>query len=122
MGEKTVFTTVKQVEMIAVLPRTMEIKPETMRLGPDVDSTMFVVYGYDPAKRKVWLATFMDTQEAEAWVHGSKVFGRLVTGAVLAGQGNLIQGGEAEKGVEMSDDATVVAGGDSGPESSGKPN
>lgn len=117
MGEKTVFTAVKQVEMIAVLPRTMEIKPETMRLGPDVDSTMFVVYGRDAADRKVWLATFMDTQEAEAWVHGSKVFGRPVTGAVLAGQGNLIQSGG-----EMSDDATVVESGDSGSESSGKPN
>lgn len=120
--DKTEFKSIKRVEMIAVLPRTMEIKPETMKMGPDVDSTMFVVYGSDPAKRKIWLATFIDEQEAEAWVHGSKVFGRPVTGAVLAGQGNMVQGGEAEKGAEMSDDATVVAGGGSGPEPAGKPN
>lgn len=114
--KKTTYTVVKTVEMIAVLPRTMEIKPEIMRLGVDVDATMFVVYGFDPAKRKVWLATFIDIQEAEAWVHGSKVFGRPVTGAVLAGQGELIQGGE------ISDDATVVEAGDDSSGQSGKPN
>jgi hypothetical protein len=114
--EKTEFVSVKQVEMIAVLPRTITIKPETMKLGPDVDSTMFVVYGTDAADRKVWLATFIDEQEAEAWVHGSKIFGRPVTGAVLAGQCNVVKGGE------MSDDATAVESGDAGQESSGKPN
>lgn len=114
--DKTVFVSVKQVEMISVLPRTLTIKPETMKLGPDVDSTMFVIYGLDVADRKVWVATFIDEQEAEAWVHGSKVFGRPVTGAVLAGQGDLIQGGE------MSDEATTVESGDASTESFGKPN
>lgn len=103
--EKTEYKFVKQIEYIAVLPRTIEIKAETMRLGADVESTMFVVYGRDPADRKVWLATFIDEDEASAWVHGSKVFGRPVKGAVLAGQGNLVQGGE------MSDDATEADGG-----------
>lgn len=120
--DKTEFKAIKTVETIAILPRTLTIKPETMKMGPDVDSTMFVVYGLDAADRRVWCATFIDQQEAEAWVHGSKVFGRPVTGAVLAGQGSLVQGGEAQKGAEMSDDATVVAGGDAGSESSGKPN
>lgn len=101
--EKTEYVSVKQVETIAVLPRTLVIKPEHMKLGADVDATMFVVYGADAADRKIWLATFIDEQEAEAWVHGSKVFGRPVTGAVLAGQGNVVQGGE------MSDEATAAA-------------
>jgi hypothetical protein len=107
--EKTTYVTVKKVETIAVLPRTLEIKPETMKLGPDVDSTMFVVYGRDAADRKVWLATFIDDEEAQAWVHGSKVFGRPVMGAVLAGQGNLVQG-EAQKGAEMSEAAVEAPG------------
>lgn len=112
--DKTEFKAIKTVETIAVLPRTLTIKPETMKMGPDVDSTMFVVYGSDAADRRVWIATFIDQQEAEAWVHGSKVFGRPVTGAVLAGQGNLVQGGEAEKGGEMSNTAMEAPGNEFG--------
>jgi hypothetical protein len=117
--EKTEYQVEARVETITVLPRTLTIKPETMKLGAGIDSTMYVVYGQDAADRRVWLATFIDEQEAEAWVHGSKVFGRPVTGAVLAGQGGAII---AEKGEEMSDDATTVASGDAGPEPSGQPN
>jgi hypothetical protein len=116
MMEKTVYKVVAQVETITVLPRTLEIKPEQMKL-PGADATMFVVYGYDAAQRKVWCATFIDEQEAEAWVHGSKVFGRPVRGAVMAGQEI-----KAEKGAEMSDDATSVAVGDTGSGSLIKPN
>jgi hypothetical protein len=105
--EKTEFKSVKMVETIAVLPRTLEIKAENTRQSEDVEATMAVVYGRDAADRKVWCATFVDTQEAEAWVHSSKMFGRPVLGAVLAGQGNLVQS-EAQKGAEMSDGAVAV--------------
>jgi len=114
--EKTVYKTVAQVETITVLPRTLEIQPEQMKL-PGADATMYVVYGKDAADRKVWCATFIDEDEAGAWVHGSKTFGRPVRGAVMAGQEI-----KAEKGAEMSDDATTVAIGDSGSGSVGKPN
>jgi len=109
--EKIKYEMVAQVETTTVLPRTLEVKPETMKL-PGADATMYVVYGYDPAKRKIWCATFIDQQEAEAWAHGSKVFGRPVRGAVIAGQENvkLVEAGE-----EMSDDAVAVGDEGSGP-------
>lgn len=114
--EKTVYKTELQVETITVLPRTLEIVPETMKL-PGADSTMFVVYGKDAADRKVWCATFIDEDEAGAWVHGSKTFGRPVRGAVMAGQEI-----KAEKGAEMSDGATSVAIGSDSGEAAQKPN
>ena len=114
MGEKTVWKKELMVETISVLPRTIEIKREAMKVG-DVNAYMFVVYGYDPVPRKVWLATFIDEQEAEAWIHGSKTFGRPVLGAVMAGQGDAVIGGEAQKGGEMSDDAVAVGDEGSGP-------
>lgn len=100
--EKTVYKTELAVETITVLPRTLEIKQEGMKVGT-VNAYMFVVYGKDAADRKVWCATFIDEQEAEAWVHGSKTFGRPVRGAVMAGQEV-----KSEKGAEMSDTAVAM--------------
>lgn len=123
MGEKdkTVWKAVAMVETISVLPRTLEIATEKMKVG-EVNAEMFVVYGRDPAQRKIWCATFIDEQEAEAWVHGSKTFGRPVLGAVLAGQEGALVTDKAEKGAEMTDDATAVATGDEGSGPAGKPN
>jgi hypothetical protein len=106
--DKTVFVSVKQVETVTVLPRTLEIKPEQMKL-PGADATMFVIYGQDAADRKVWIGTFIDEDEAGAWVQGSKIFGRPVRGAVMAGQEV-----KAEQGAAMSDTATEAPGGESG--------
>jgi hypothetical protein len=113
--EKIKYELKASVETITVLPRTLEIKPEQMKL-PGAEATMHVVYGYDPAQRKVWCATFIDEQEAGAWVHGSKVFGRPVRGAVVAGQENVKL---VEAGGEMSDGAVAVGDEGSGP--AGKP-
>jgi hypothetical protein len=113
MGEKTVWKKELMVETISVLPRTLEIKAEQMKVGT-INAQMFVVYGRDPADRKVWVATFIDQDEASAWVHGSKTFGRPVLGAVMAGQGDAVVGGEAQKGAEMTDDAIESPGSDSG--------
>jgi hypothetical protein len=100
---------VAQVETISVLPRTMVIKPEQMKVQ-GADSTMHVVYGEDINDRKVWLATFIDQEEAMGWVQASKMFGRPVTGAVLAGEvkkePSLVV---VEKGGRMSDEATRSA-------------
>ena len=70
--------------------------------------------------RKVWRATFIDEQESEAWIHGAETFGRPVLGAVMAGQGDAVIGGEAQKGGEMTDDAVAV-GNDDSSEQAGKP-
>ena len=105
--EKTVYETKLMVETISVLPRTLEIKEEKMKVG-DVNAQMYVVYGHDPATRKVWCATFIDEQEAESWVHASRTFGRPVLGAVMAGQENKLATDEAQKGGEMSDTAVAA--------------
>jgi hypothetical protein len=108
MMEKTKYEKRLMVETISVLPRTLVIDKQTMRHGDGdtaANSDMYVVYGHDPATRKVWCATFIDEQEAEAWVQGSKTFGRPVLGAVLAGQEQKLVTTEAEKGGEMSDSA-----------------
>jgi hypothetical protein len=47
---------------------------------------MYAVYGRDDSERRVWCATFVDSDEAMAWVQASKVFGRAVRGAVIAQQ------------------------------------
>lgn len=123
--EKTVYVQRKMVETISILPRTLFIEKQEMKQGVGEDainSEMFVVYGTDPATRRIWCATFIDEQEAEAWVHGSKTFGRPVLGAVIAGQEDKLKTAEAEKGGEMSDDATAVATGDEGSGPAGKPN
>jgi hypothetical protein len=111
MGEKTVWKQELMVETISVLPRTLEIKEEKMKVG-DVNSQMYVVYGHDPATRRVWCATFIDEQEAEAWAHGSRTFGRPVLGAVMAGQGDVVKGGE------LSDDAVEAPAGNESSEPS----
>ena len=112
--EKTEFTQIKSLDYVHVSPRTLVVTPEQMKL-PGADATAFVVYGKDPADRKVWVATFVDEQEAEAWVQGSKTFGRPVTGAVMAGQDV-----KSEKGGEMSDGAVAI--GNEDPGLAGKPN
>jgi hypothetical protein len=76
---------VGQIETADVSPRSIEVVPEQMRV-PGADGTMFVCYGKDKDERKVWCATFVDSDEAMGWVHGNKMFGRPVTGAVMAGQ------------------------------------
>lgn len=117
--EKTQYNVVASLDYVHVSPRTLIVTPEQMKL-PGADATAFVVYGKDPADRKVWVATFVDEQEAEAWVHGSKTFGRPVTGAVMAGQEGSSLIVTSEKGGEMSDGAVAI--GNEDPGSTGKPN
>ena len=117
-----------RVEDISVLPRTLEIVARDMQVR-GADATMFEIYGKDLNDRKVWLATFADGDEATVWIQSSKMFGRPVTGYVLAGEvkkeasaGLVTTDGQdlkAVKGAEMSDDAMAIGNEDSGP--SGEP-
>jgi len=59
---------------------------------------MFAVYGRTDDDRKVWVATFLDDEEAMAWVQASKVFGRAVKGAVIAKQLEVTDGTQAADG------------------------
>jgi hypothetical protein len=106
--EKTVYKKELMVETISILPRTLEISPESMRV-PGADTMIYPVYGRDINDRRVWCATFVDADEAQVWIQCSKTFGRPVVGAVMAGQQ------KAEKGAELSDDAVAIGNESSGP-------
>lgn len=110
--EKTEYKLIAQVETISILPRTLEIVPESMKV-PGADATIYPVCGKDINDRRVWCATFVDQDEAAVWIQCSKTFGRPVVGAVMAGQQ------KAETGGELSDDAMAIGNESSGP--AGKP-
>jgi hypothetical protein len=79
-------STVKsEVETALVLPKTLQVQTELLTFS-GTTVAMFAVYGKDDSERRVWCATFLDDEEAMAWVQASKVFGRAVKGAVIAKQ------------------------------------
>lgn len=95
--DKTKFVMKAEVEMSFALPKTLQAETQMMPMGGAV-IPMYAVYGRDMADKRVWCATFVDRDEAAAWVQGSKVFGRPVSGAVIADQ----------KPKEETTDATVA--------------
>jgi hypothetical protein len=74
-----------EVETVSVLPKTLQAETQLMPMG-GASIPMYAVYGKDDNGRKVWCATFVDSDEAMAWVQASRVFGRAVRGAVIADQ------------------------------------
>jgi hypothetical protein len=83
--EKTKFVAKAEVETALILPKTLQIQTELMPFG-GASISMYAVYGRTDDDRKVWTATFVDSDEALAWIQASKVFGRAVRGAVIADQ------------------------------------
>jgi hypothetical protein len=79
--DKTVFKA--QLATENVQPRTLTIKPLKFQQG-DVEATFHGVYG--GADANVWVATFLDSDEAQAWIQASTVFGRPVLGASVPTQ------------------------------------
>lgn len=74
-----------EVETSFALPKTLQAQTEIMPFG-GATVAMYAIYGRDMTDRKIWCATFIDMDEAQAWVQASKVFGRAVKGAVIADQ------------------------------------
>lgn len=74
-----------EVETALVLPKTLQAETQLMPMG-DATIPMFAVYGRTDDDKRVWCATFVDSDEAMAWVQASRVFGRAVKGAVIANQ------------------------------------
>jgi hypothetical protein len=117
MTDEQVTLITARVEDISVLPRTLEVVATDMKVR-GADATMYEIYGKDLNDRKVWCATFADGDEGVVWIQSCKMFGRPVTGYVLAGEvkketsaGLVTADGQdlkAVKGGEMSDDATSV--------------
>jgi hypothetical protein len=83
--DKTKYEMKAEVETSFALPKTLQAQTEMMPLN-GATVPMYVIYGRDMTERKVWCATFIDMDEAQAWVQASKVFGRAVKGAVIAQQ------------------------------------
>jgi hypothetical protein len=96
--EKTKYVMQAEVETASVLPKTL--RPETQMVPINgAKFPTYAVYGKTDDGRRVWVATFVDGDEASAWCQASKTFGRPVTGAVIAQQetedGEGADGGEA---------------------------
>jgi hypothetical protein len=83
--EKTKYVQQAEVEMSFALPKTLQTEAQLMPMG-DAKVPMYAVYGRDMTERRIWCATFIDSDEATAWVQASKVFGRAVKGAVIKDQ------------------------------------
>ena len=94
--EKTRYELKAEVETANVLPKTLQAETQLMPMG-GASIPMYAVYGRTEDDestpehrgirgRKVWTATFVDMDEAQAWIQASKVFGRAVRGAVIADQ------------------------------------
>jgi hypothetical protein len=83
--EKTKYVAKAEVETARVLPKTLQAETQIMPMG-GATVPMYVVYGRDDSDRKIWCCTFVDSDEAMAWVQASKLFGRAVRGAVIADQ------------------------------------
>jgi hypothetical protein len=93
-----------EVEMSFALPKTLQAETQMMPMG-GATVPMYAVYGRDMTDRRIWAATFVDMDEAQAWVQASKVFGRAVKGAVIVNQ----EKSDAEK---VAEDAPRIVGGD----------
>lgn len=83
--EKTKYVMKAEVETANVLPKTLQAETQMMPMG-GAQIPMYAVYGRTDDDRRVWCATFVDSDEAMAWVQASRVFGRAVRGAVIADQ------------------------------------
>ena len=95
--EKTKYELKAELQTAMVLPMTLQAETQMMPMqGATI--AMFAVYGRTDDDRKVWVATFLDDEEAMAWVQASKVFGRAVKGAVIAKQLEVTDGTQAADG------------------------
>jgi ABC-type Fe3+ transport system permease subunit len=94
--EKTKYELKAEVQTSLALAKTLQAQTEMMPMSGAI-IPMFVVYGRDTEDRKVWCATFVDKDEAQAWVQASKTFGRAVKGAVIAQQETAEKPTEIEK-------------------------
>lgn len=99
-----------EVEQSFALPKTLTAEEQLMPFG-GATVPMYAIYGKDMTDRRIWCCTFIDRDEALAWVQASKVFGRAVKGAVIANQ-------ETKDATVAEDSSGSAAGGDT----TGKPN
>jgi hypothetical protein len=83
--DKTKYELKAEVETSFAMPKTLQAETQLMPMN-GANIAMYAVYGRDMDDRRVWCATFIDMDEATAWVQASKAYGRAVKGAVIADQ------------------------------------
>jgi hypothetical protein len=83
--DKTKYVMKAEVEKAFAMPKTLQAESHLMPIG-GTTTTMYAVYGRTDDDRRVWCATFIDSDEAIAWIQASRVFGRAVFGAVIVDQ------------------------------------
>jgi|ERR1700722_2148242 len=83
--EKTKYEMKAEVETSFAMPKTLTAETQLMPMN-GAQIPMYAIYGRDMTERRLWCCTFIDMEEAQAWVQASKVFGRAVKGAVISQQ------------------------------------
>jgi hypothetical protein len=83
--DKTKYVMKAEVETALVKPKTLQAETQLAPIGGET-IPMYAVYGRTDDDRRVWCATFVDRDEATAWVQASRMFGLAVRGAVMADQ------------------------------------
>jgi hypothetical protein len=83
--EKTKYELKAEVQQTTVAPKTLQPEAQMMQVS-GATVPLYAVYGHNDEHGRVWVATFFDIEESQAWVQASKMFGRHVRGAVIAQQ------------------------------------
>ncbi len=83
--EKTKYELKAEVQQTTVKPTTLQPEAQMMNVN-GATTSLYAVYGHNDEHKRVWVATFFDVEESQAWVQASRVFGRAVRGAVIADQ------------------------------------
>ncbi len=109
--EKTDFTKPEvtvQAATVPVMPRTLMIRPMEYKHPAGVSVFFAGVFGNDADSKEagdVWVATFVDRDEAESFILASKTVGQMIMGMRLAQ--------ELKKPEGSSDAVRVQDGGES---------
>ena len=101
--EKSDLTPKLEVPKVEIMPRTLIIRPMQYKHPLGLDIYFSGVFGNDAdskAAGDVWVATFFDRNEAEAFIMASKTFGQTVTGVRMG------LAKEEESGVERISDSS----------------
>jgi hypothetical protein len=101
--DKSDLTPKVEVPKVEVMPRTLIIRPMQYKHPIGLDIYFSGVFGNDADSKEagdVWVATFFDRNEAEAFLMASKAFGQTVKGVRMGLKG------EEHSGVERIPDST----------------
>lgn len=100
-------------DTVPVRPNTLMRRPMEYKHPVGVNVYFHGVFGTDADSKEagdIWIATFFDLNECEAYIMASKAFGQLINGVRLTAQQSSAPKLEVPDGVQKTD-----AAGDPGP-------